>query len=118
VVCRQKRQHSCSTRLPVTQGNAVGRPKTFAFQPNSEVQDAPAVGSSHIDGNSPNHSFLSFDVCIDADGMVHSSSRSTAAMENNFGEGPEDDFHIQPKRPILDVEVVVSGSVCNRGVAS
>lgn len=56
---------------------------------------------------------------ITAGGLTSSSRfHSTAAMENNFGEGSEDDFHIQPKRPILDVKIVVAGPVCNRGVSS
>lgn len=38
--CRPKRRHSCSTPLPVTQGNVVGRSKPSACQTNCEVQDA------------------------------------------------------------------------------
>jgi hypothetical protein len=38
--CRPKPQHSCSSPLPVTRGNVVGRSKPSACQANSEVQDA------------------------------------------------------------------------------
>ena len=59
-----------------------------------------------------------------ADGQLHGESevnlpvsRSTSAVEENFSKCPQDDFDIQPERPVFDVKVVVSGAVGDRGVS-
>jgi hypothetical protein len=56
-------------------------------------------------------------ICASMPSVWHISSPcSPAAMEDHLSEGSEDNFHVEPKRPVLDVEVVVAGPVGDRGV--